>query len=167
MADFYKVRRGLNDLEYLPVVDSVAQTTQKFGELASQFKKTPALEQALTTLNAEIAKLPSSTRDKPALEPVTVSFGDGSATPEQLEQLRTYTAQARDSVAKALEENAELDAYADVLTAYKGLLNQLEQSMRNLQVAASQSRPTIPRGEELQRSVILLREAYDSYKDMR
>ena len=167
VADFFQIRKGLNDLVYNPVVDSVADTTAKFSELASQLQKTPALDQALTTLNAEIAKLPSSTRDKPALEPVTVSFGNGAATPEQLEQLRTYTAQARDSVAKALEENAELDAYADVLTAYKGLLNQLEQSMRNLQVAASQSRPTIPRGEELQRSVLLLREAYDSYKDMR
>ena len=167
VADFYKIRKGLNDLVYQPIVDSVALPKEKFSELASQLKKTPALERALATLNAEIAKLPSSTRDKPALEPVKVKFGDGSATPEQLEQLRTYTSQARDSVAKALAKNAELDAYGDVLTAYKGLLNQLEQSMRNLQVAASQSRPTIPRGEELQRSVILLREAYDSYKDMR
>ena len=166
-TDFYRIRKGLNDLVYQPLVDSVASTTEKFSELASQFKKTPALEQELATLNAEIAKLPSATPDKPNLEPVKVKFGTSTATPEQLAQLSTYTSQAGDFVAKALAENAELDAYGDVLTAYKGLLNQLEQSMRNLLVAASQSRPTIPRGEELQRSVILLREAYDSYKDMR
>jgi hypothetical protein len=64
-----------------------------------------------------------------------------------------------------LAKDAELDAYREVLSAYVGLLNQLERSMHALQVAAEQAQPGIPQGADLERTVILLRQAYIAYKD--
>ncbi len=64
-------------------------------------------------------------------------------------------------------KDAELNAYRDVLNAYLALLDQLEHSMRGLQAAAEQAQPGIPQAADLERTVILLREAYIAYKDKR
>ena len=59
----------------------------------------------------------------------------------------------------------ELNAYRQVLIAYLALLNELERSLWNLQLAAEQAQPAIPSAVELERAVILLREAYMAYQD--
>ncbi len=169
---FYRVRWGLNTQEYEPVVDEVNEAGKRFVAVAKQFQQTPEVVSTLEALNASVSRLPAQkvgTATQPAMNPVTLkppAAGAPPPTPEALVQLQSLQADAAALVAQALAKDAELDAYRQVLTHYVEMLNQLDQSMRALQLAAEQAQPAFPQAAELQRTVILLREAYIKYKDM-
>jgi hypothetical protein len=172
-TDFYTVRSGLNDLEYQPMVDRINKVGIRFATVAEQFQPTPEIASALNGLNREVSSLPPISLDSgpssPALKPVELRSADAGApalTPEALVQLKSLQADAAALVAQALAKDAELDAYRQVLTHYVEMLDQLDQSMRALQLAAEQAQPAFPQGADLERTVILLREAYIKYKDM-
>lgn len=169
--NFYQVKFGLNELEYQPAVDAVSEARNHFAMLANQFQAAPEIYVELSGLNAAIARLPVQrvgTSTVKALDGLTLKPVAGAAqiSPEGLAQLRSLRADASALVDRASASDAELDAYQEVLTTYVGLLNQLEQSMRALEAAALQAQPGIPQAADLQRTVILLREAYITYKDM-
>lgn len=169
-ATFYLVKKGLNDLEYDAIVRLVRQTGRRFVSLGNEFQPAPAVENELNALNAQISRLPSEKADGSTIrivEPFTLKpVGAAPIPPEGLAQLKSLEADASALVVRALAKDAELDAYREVLANYVVLLGQLEQSMRALEAAAMQAQPGIPQAADLQRAVILLREAYITYKDM-
>ncbi len=163
-ADFFRVRKGLNDLEYQPLLDQVAASAGEFEELSVNLRGTAEVRGAAAALNAELARIPLTQAGKAPINMVKVPGGTAAPTQQRMAALDALIERTREQVGRALEKNAELDAYREVLRAYLGLLGQLEQALRDLQLAAQESRPTIPRGDELQRAVILLRETYISYR---
>jgi hypothetical protein len=162
--DFYKVRKGLNDLEYDPLADKAAETATRFFRLSSTLQDSPAVKKTREKLNTELARLPSSAGTA-RVPPVAASVATTAPTPEQVVELESLTATATGQVADALAKDAELAAYENVLTAYRALLTQVQTSLHGLQIAAAEAQPAIPSGDKLQSAVIALREAYIAYKD--
>jgi len=168
-ADFYRVRFGLNDREYRHLLTGVAEAGNSFADLCEQFQQTPEVSTILADLNNQVIKIPRRPGGAFAVKPVAPKVSPSSAaapTPEAIAQLTSLQADAAARVAQALAKDAELDAYRQVLTHYVDLLDKLEQSMRGLQIAAEQAQPAIPQGADLERTVILLRQAYIRYKDI-
>jgi len=170
--DFYKVRWGLNDMDYRPAVDEIAFVGNRFADVTEQFQQTQDVTTTLAKLNADLLTLPQkvigdkSKPEIPKVEPKSSPAGAPAPTVEVLAQLESLQSDAAARIGHALAKNAELDAYREVLTHYIALLDQLEQNMRALQIAAEQAQPTIPQGGDLERTVILLRQAYMKYKDI-
>jgi len=164
-VNFFQVRKGLNDLEYDPLVDQVATSADEFEEIAAKLRGSTEVRSAVAAMNAELRRIPLTQGGKPPIAPVKDPSGAAAATQRNVAALERLVDKTRDQVARVLDKNAELDAYQAVLSAYLDLLGQLEQSLRDLQLAAQESRPAIPRGDELQRAVILLRETYISYQN--
>ena len=170
--DFYRVRWGLNDMDYRPAVDEIAFAGNRFADVAEQFEQTQDVATTLAKLNADLLTLPQkmigdkSKPEIPKVEPKPSPAGAPAPTADVLAQLESLQADAAARIGRALAKNAELDAYREVLTHYVTLLDQLDQNMRALQIAAEQAQPNIPQGADLERTVILLREAYMKYKDI-
>jgi hypothetical protein len=169
-GNFYQVRFGLNEREYRPAVTEVADTRNRAARLAAPFQPTAEVEEVLSEVNACVSSLPRRSDGSPAVKPIEPQAAGGSPpapTAEALVQLKSLQAECATRAARALALHAELRAYRDVLTRYVQVLNQLDMSMRALQVAAEQAQPAVPQGAELEHTVILLRQAYITYKDMR
>ena len=165
-ADFYRVRAGLNDLEITALAESANATGVRLGELAASFQASREAEAAIAAFNAEADKLPQLTGGVRLVAPVKVApRGPAAPTPEARAQIGTLSQDGKAQLAKVAAKDDELNAYRQVLIAYLALLNELERSLRNLQVAAEQAQPAIPSTVELERAVILLREAYMAYQD--
>lgn len=164
--DFYRVRKGLNDLDFNPLARRVADTATQFETIAKTLQDSPEVRHTRDKLNAQLARLPPlNTSGKPRIPPVEASTGTTAPTTAQVVQLESLTTTAAGLVADALAKDAELEAYEKVLAAYLALLNQVETSLQRLQMAAAQAQPGIPTGDKLQSAVIALREAYIAYKD--
>lgn len=166
---FYQLRQLFNDMEYDPIVDEIGDVRNRFAAVAAKFQPTPDVMTALDNLNQELALLPREPGGAFPIDPVALKPASGSApppAPDTVAQLQGMTTDVKGLVSRAVAKDAELDAYREVMTHYVSLLNQLEQSMRALQSAAEQAQPTIPPASDLERTVILLREAYMKYKDI-
>jgi hypothetical protein len=159
-------------MDYRPAVDEIAFAGNRFAAVVEQYQQTPEVMALLAKLNEAVLSLPqkkigdNSKPEIPRVEPKPSAADATVPTAEVLAQLDSLQADAATRVAHALAKNAELDAYREVLTHYITVLDQLDQSMRSLQIAAEQAQPTIPQGADLERAVILLREAYVKYKDI-
>jgi len=164
-TNFFQVRSGLNDLEYQPLLDQIGSSAQEFEKMAAMLRDSADVRREVAALNEVLDRIPRTPGGKPPIEPVKSPGGTASATPQRMAELQALVNRTNEQVSRALDKNAELDAYQEVLRAYLDLLRQLEQALRDLQLAAQESRPAIPRGDELQRAVILLRETYISYRD--
>lgn len=164
-ADFFRVRQALNDREYDPLVDEVAAIARRFISLSADLQDTAEVQGARKRLNDALARLPHSGSGLPVAL-VQAKAGTTGPAAAQVAELQNLAADASGLVAQALAKDAELEAYRQVLAAYVGLLDRLEQSMDALLLATEQAQPAIPRGEDLQRAVIMLREAFIAYKDM-
>jgi hypothetical protein len=165
-ADFYRVRAGLNDLEIAALAESANATGVRLGELAASFQASREAEAAIAAFNAEADRLPQLAGGVRLVAPLKVSpRGTAVPTPEARAQIATLSQDGKAQLAKVAAKDDELNAYRQVLIAYLALLNELERSLRNLQVAAEQAQPAIPSAVELERAVILLREAYMAYQD--
>jgi hypothetical protein len=167
-VQFYDTRRGLNDLELGPLVDAANATGRDILASAGRFQATPEIDDALKQLNTAIDRVPFETTETRLVREVRIKqHGPGAPTPEVRVQILTLVREATAQAGKVAAKDAELRAYRDVLNAYLALLDQLEHSMRGLQAAAEQAQPGIPQAADLERTVILLREAYMTYKDKR
>lgn len=162
--DFYRVRKGLNDLEYRPLLSDVRARAKRIAKTLPEADKPEELVEPVQKLNARLAALPLNADGKAPIPPLPLLdlnvFGSqpAAATLEALDE-------AAAACDKALAKNEALRAYRDVLVAHVALLDQMGQSLAALRTAADQAQPTIPRGEDLRRKVIMLREAYIAYKD--
>ena len=164
--DFYRLKSALNDLELDPIQDSANAAGRRLAALAESFQANRDVDDSLKQLNTDMGRLPLQSDGKPLVVPLAITkHGAGALTPEARAQIGSLTGEMKAQVSRMLAKDAELDAYREVLSAYVGLLNQLERSMRALQVAAEQAQPGIPQGADLERTVILLRQAYIAYKD--
>jgi hypothetical protein len=165
-ADFYRVRAGLNDLEIAALAESANATGARLGDLAASFQASRDADAAIAAFNAEAEKLPQLAGGVRLGAPVkVVPRGTAAPTPEAKAQLATLAQDGKAQLAKVAAKDDELNAYRQVLIAYLGLLNELERSLRRLQVATEQAQPALPSAAELERAVILLREAYMAYQD--
>lgn len=166
-ADFYRVRAGLNDLEIAALAETANASGQRLAELASAFQANRDADAALAAFNADIERLPVLSGGTRLVSPARVASPRGSApmSPEAKAQLASVAQDAKVQLGQVAAKDDELNAYRQVLIAYLVLLNQLELSLRGLQLAAEQAQPVIPQGADLERAVILLREAYMAYKD--
>jgi hypothetical protein len=164
--DFYALKSGLNDLELAPSQDSANETGRRIVALAGGFQASPEVDDWLNQLNTDMGRLPVDSNAKPLVFPLKIAkHGAGTLTPEARAQIGSLAGEMKAQMSKMLAKDAELEAYRELLSAYVGLLNQLERSMRALQVAAEQAQPGIPQAADLERTVILLRQAYIVYKD--
>lgn len=161
--DFYRVRKGLNDLEYRPLLSDVRARAKRIGKLLPQTAKADELVEPVQKFNARLAALPLNTDGAAPVAPLEldVNVVGTQASGAALEALEEATTAADQALAK----NEALHAYRDVLVAHVALLDQLGQSLAALRMAAEQAQPTIPHGDDLRRKVIMLREAYIAYKD--
>ncbi len=165
-ADFYRVRAGLNDLEIAALAESANATGVQMADLAASFLSSREADAALASFNAEADKLPQLAGGVRLVAPVKAApRGTAALTPEAKAQIASLAQDGRSRLARVAAKDDELNAYRQVLIAYLALLNELERSLRNLQVAAEQAQPAIPSAVELERAVILLREAYMAYQD--
>lgn len=161
--DFYRVRKGLNDLEYRPLLDEVRVRAKRVGKVLPDVAKPDELVEPVQKLNARLAALPLNAERMPPVAALELDLTVVGTQPSAgvLEALDEATV----ACDKALAKNQALHAYRDVLVAHVALLDQLGQSLAALRAAAEQAQPTIPRGEDLRRKVIMVREAYIAYKD--
>jgi hypothetical protein len=167
-ADFYRVRAGLNDLEIAALAESANATGVQLGELAASFQASREADAAIAAFNADVEKLPVLAGGVRLVAPVKpAQRGTAALTPEAKAQLASLAQDGRAQLARVAATDDEINAYRQVLIAYLALLNELERSLRNLQLAAEQAQPAIPSAAELERAVILLREAYMAYQDKR
>ena len=167
-GDFYRIRRGLNDLELGPILDAANATGRNLVVLAGSFQATREIDDALKQLNAQMDRLPLQIDDTRLVSALVIKqHGPSAPTPEAKAQIGSLAREASEQIGRVAAKDAELNAYRDVLNAYLALLSQLEHSMRGLQAAAEQAQPGIPQAADLERTVILLREAYIAYKDKR
>jgi hypothetical protein len=165
-ADFYRVRAGLNDLEIAALAETANATGVRLGELAASFQASREADAAMAAFNSDVEKLPVLAGGVRLVAPVkVVPRGNLPPTPEARAQIAGLAQDGKAQLAKVAAKDDELNAYRQVLIAYLALLNELERSLRNLQVAAEQAQPAIPSAVELERAVILLREAYMAYQD--
>lgn len=165
-ADFYRVRAGLNDLEIAALAETANATGVRLADLAASFQASREADAAIATFNAEVEKLPVLAGGVRLVTPVKAApRGNAVLTPEAKAQIASLAQDGRAQLAKVAAKDDELNAYRQVLIAYLALLNELERSLRNLQVAAEQAQPAIPSAADLERAVILLREAYMAYQD--
>lgn len=165
-ADFYRVRAGLNDLEIAALAESANATGVRMAELAASFQASREAEAAVAALNADVEKLPVLAGGVRLVAPVKAApRGSAALTPEAKAQIASLSQDGRAQLAKVAAKDDELNAYRQVLVAYLALLAELERSLRNLQLAAEQAQPGIPSAADLERAVILLREAYMAYQD--
>lgn len=161
--DFYRVRKGLNDLEYRPLLSDVRARTRRIAKALPEIAKPDELVEPVQKFNARLAALPLNADSKAPIALLELDLNAvGSQPSAGLLEALDEAAAACD---KALAKNEALHAYRDVLVAHVALLDQLGQSLAALRVAAEQAQPTIPRGEDLRRKVIMLREAYIAFKD--
>jgi hypothetical protein len=166
-GDFYRVRAGLNDLEIAALAETANATGARLAELTAAFQANREADAAIAAFNTEVERLPVLSGGARLVSPVKVPAQRGAA-PMSTEAKAHMTSLAQDAKAQlgqVAAKDDELTAYRQVLVAYLALLNQLEQSLRGLQMAAEQAQPSIPQGADLERAVILLREAYMAYKD--
>jgi hypothetical protein len=165
-GDFYRVRAGLNDLEIAALAETANATGVRLGELAASFQASREADAAMAAFNGDVEKLPVLTGGVRLVAPVKVApRGNSPPTPEARAQIAGLAQDGKAQLAKVAAKDDELNAYRQVLIAYLALLNELERSLRNLQLAAEQAQPAIPSAVELERAVILLREAYMAYQD--
>lgn len=167
VADFYRVRAGLNDLEIAALAETANATSVRLAELMATFQANRDADAAVAALNADIDRLPVLAGGVRLVSPVKVASPRGSAplSAEARAQLTSLVQDAKQQLDQVAGKDEELNAYRQVLVAYLALLNQLELSLRGLQMAAEQAQPSIPQAADLERAVILLREAYMAYKD--
>jgi len=167
VKNYYEVRYGLNDLEISALADAAFETEKLLAGLLAQLQASPEIDKQITELNDAIKLLP--VRPGETLTPLVPTLparrGSAALTPEAKAQINSLIMEAKDRIAKVAAKDDELNAYTKVLGAYVALLNQLEHSMRGLQMAAELAQPGIPPSEDLERIIVLLREAYIAYKD--
>lgn len=165
-ADFYRVRAGLNDIEIAALAEAANATGVRMAELAASFQASRDADAALAAFNADVEKLPVLTGGVRLVTPVkSATRATVPLTPEAKAQIASLSQDGRTQLAKVAAKDDELNAYRQVLIAYLALLSELERSLRSLQVAAEQAQPGIPSAADLERAVILLREAYMAYQD--
>ncbi|MBP1686341.1 MAG: hypothetical protein H6Q33_2484 [Deltaproteobacteria bacterium] len=166
-GDFYLVRERLNDREISALADTANSTGTRLSELVSAYQASRDADAAIAAFNADVERLPVLRGGVRLVFPLKSPSqrGTNPLTPDVAAQIATLAQDAKAQVAKVMAKDDELTAYRQVLIAYLGLLNQLEHSLRGLLAAAEQAQPGIPQGADLERAVILLRQAYMAYKD--
>lgn len=168
-SDFYRVRRILNDREISVLAESANATTLNLAGLAAGFQASGEIDGKIADLRTEIELLPvlAGGRRLVRVPELPAQRGGAALTPAAKTQMLSLAQDATAQVARVAAKDDELIAYRQVLVAYVVMLDQLEHSMRALQIAAEQAQPAIPQGADLQRVVVLLREAYITYRDKR
>ncbi len=165
-ADFYRVRAGLNDLEIAALAESANATGVRLADLAASFQASREADAAMASFNADVERLPMLVGGVRLVAPVkSVPRGTATLSPEAKAQIASLAQDGKTQLGKVAAKDDELNAYRQVLIAYLALLNELERSLRNLQIAAEQAQPAIPSAADLERAVIMLREAYMAYQD--
>jgi len=166
-TSFYKAKYGLNELDFQPILDAISEQADLFDAALSGLDAADVTDHAIARFNAALDKLPRRSDGKPAVEPSKrANGGTGTPTAAQLDGINRLITDTEELVARAVALDAELERYEQVLVRYGDLFRQLQGSLGALRAAAAETRPSLPRDENLQRSVILLREALAAYKDL-
>ncbi len=164
IEDFWKIRYGLNNLQYKPLLDRIFDLTERFGKLARRYQLTKDVNGQVGRINLASARLPRLPDGKQPVEDLAISQNTSIApTPEVNEQLLAITSEIEELVEQALKKNAELVAYKQVLIEYSKLLDQTSGNINKLRAAAQAARPTFQPSGELLDAVVSLRQAFLKY----
>jgi hypothetical protein len=153
------VKRGLNSLQYEPLVDDVDREAKRCEDLANAHTQSEETRTAIKAVNAALLKLPTDGGASPVQ--AIVSKPSASATPVTAvaqSVLGECTAAVDAAVARALAKHSELDAYDEVLKAYLTLLGKVSASLTALQQSAEKATRSAPPTRELLGAFITLRQ---------
>lgn len=166
-ANFYNIKKGLNDFQYERMVDQVAHEVQRCKNLADAHGATEQMKSLINEINIALAKLPVAISGDP---PVKKVMYEGTPKAEPYTPLaHNALQQCKDNVnalvVRVLEKHAELGAYGEVLKAYLLLLGKISGSLNAVTEAAGNKTPMAPPSKELLSAFITLRQTFLNYKD--
>jgi hypothetical protein len=174
--DFYQVRFGLNDREYLQIViDDIGGGIKRFRELAERSQYTPEVQAVAAAINGALGGLPASA-EKTALvaefRNVTAALAKapaGAAAPDALtlDKLQRIRDEIVQDAQRGLAKNTELVPYGEVLSSYRTLLDRTARTLKAAEDSVTSGARREPPSDELLNAVVLLRQSYLKYRDHR